>query len=125
MRKIRAAVVPLLALGATCALALFDVRLDSVAQFSFIWDVLLGAVVGALLALLPSLSGFPGKQNALTSMFWICGFVSLLLIFYQYMSLVTGVQVPQLAFLAPSPRARIAESAVLGYCSLVAGRGKV
>jgi hypothetical protein len=126
MRKIRAAVVPLIALVLVCALASFDAQIESVAQFSFMWDVLLGVFVGVILALLPAMCGFSARQNALTSMFWIGGFASLLLIFCQYMSLVTGMQLKDLPFLSGAmPRARIAEGVMLGYCSLIAGRGKI
>lgn len=126
MRRIRAIMVPLLVLTATCALALFDFKLDSVANFSFIWDVLLGSVLGVGLALLPSTSGFISRQNNLTAMFWVCGFISLLLIFYQYLSTITGTHIQGLAFLAVGDvRIRIVEGVFLGYCSAVAGRGKI
>ncbi len=126
MRRIRAITVPLFVLAAACALALQNLQLDSVANFSFIWDVLLGSAVGVGLALLPAMSGFPGRQNGLVPMFWVCGFISLLMIFYQYMSAITGMHIQGLAFLAvDNPRVRIVESVLLGYCSMTAGRGKI
>ncbi len=125
MRNFRAAVIPVLLLAAACALAYFDLKFDRVAHFGFIWDVLLGAALGAALVLLPSMSGFSARKNALTSMYWVCGFTALLLVFYQYMTLVTGMRIESLAFLSnPGPRMRIVEGVLLGYCSLMAGRGK-
>ena len=126
MRNVRAVMVPVLLLAAVVALAWFDLQIPIVAHFDFIWDVLLGGALGAGLAFLPVMSGFTVRRNALTSMFWVCGFLSLLLIFYQYMTMVTGLRIEVLAFLAsPGPRMRIAEGVILGYCSFIAGRGKI
>jgi len=126
MRKFRAAVLPLFLLAGVCSLAYFSLRIDAIAKFDFIWDVLLGAVLGGALALLPALSGFGARRNAYTGMYWVCGFTALLLIFYQYMNSVTGAQVDSLTFLLdPGPRMRVAEGVMLGFCSVVAGRGKV
>ena len=126
MRKARAVVVPALLLAAVTALAWLNVSLDQVAHFAFIWDVLLGAVLGAGRALLPQMAGFGARKNALTGAFWVVGFLSLLLIFYQYMNLVTGIRVEALSLLAgPGPRMRIAEGTILGYASFIAGRGKL
>lgn len=126
MRNFRAVFAPLLVLCAACGLAMLSVRLEAVVHFDFIWDVLLGAALGILLALLPTFAGFGGKHQAVTSMLWVCGFAALLLIFYQYASMVTGWHMDAISFLSsPGPRLRIAEGAVLGYCSLIAGRGKV
>lgn len=126
MRNIRAAIMPILLLIAICALAWLDVELPIVAHFSFIWDVLLGGALGAGLVFLPTLSGFTVRRNALTGMYWVCGFLSLLLVFYQYMTLVTGLHIDAIAFLDnPGPRMRIIEGTILGYCSFVAGRGKI
>lgn len=125
MQNFQAAVAPLAALAAAVALSWFEPRVDGLAGFAFIWDVLLGAALGACLAAMPSLSGFVMRRNALTGMYWACGFVSLLLIFYQYMTTVTGMRIESLGFLAaPGPRMRIAEGVMLGYASLTAGRGK-
>lgn len=126
MRNVRAIIVPILLLVILCALAWLQVQLPIVAAFDFIWDVILGAALGVGLSLLPVLSGFAVRRNAMTSMLWVCGFLSLLLIFYQYMTLVTGLQLDSLAFLAtPNTRMRIVEGAILGYCSFTAGRGKI
>lgn len=125
MRKVRAALLPMLLLIGLTALAWLDVRLDRVAHFGFIWDVLLGLMLGMGLCALPALSGFSARRNALTGMYWVCGFASLLLIFYQYTNLLTGVSAEPLAFLTdPGPRMRIVEGALLGFTSLMAGRGK-
>lgn len=125
MRNIRAICMPILVLAVLVALAWLQVALPAVARFDFIWDVLLGGALGAGLALMPGLAGFAQKKNAMTSMLWVCGFLSLLLVFFQYMTLVTGMQVEALSFLtAPTTRMRIVEGAVLGYCSVIAGRGK-
>lgn len=126
MRNFRAALVPLLLLAALIGLALLEFNLSVIAHFSFFWDVLLGAAVGVAMALISPLSGFQIRRNATTSMYWICAFVTLLLIFYQYMTFVTGLKIDALSFLAmPRGRARVVEGVFLGYCSLVAGRGKV
>lgn len=126
MRYIRAVVVPILLLAAVCMLAWLQIGVEEVAHFDFIWDVLLGAVLGAGLALLPAMAGFAVRKNALTGMLWVCGFLSLLLIFYQYMTLVTSLQVEALSILAsPDTRMRVVEGVILGYCSFVAGRGKI
>lgn len=126
MRNVRAALVPILLLIAVCALAWFNIDLPFIAEFSFIWDVVLGAVLGIGIALLPALSGFTIRRNAFTSMYWICGFMALLLIFYQYMTMVTGLHADFLEFMThPGPRMRIVEGVILGYCSLIAGRGKI
>ena len=126
MQGFRAMMVPVLLFAAFLLLGAVDLQIPAIAHFDFIWDVLLGAVLGAGLAWLPTLAGFKAKRNATTSMFWICGFASLLIIFYQYMSLVTGSAIQALAFLnVPIARLRIVEGAMLGYCSFVAGRGMV
>lgn len=126
MLKLRAVCMPVLVLAAVCALAWLEADLSFIAHFGFIWDVLLGAALGAGLALLPPMSGFAVRRNAATSMYWVCGFVALLLVFYQYAALVTGVYVQPLAFLSlPGTRMRVVEGAVLAYCSVVAGRGKI
>lgn len=126
MRNIRAAIVPVLLLAVVYALAWVQLTIDQIAQFDFIWDVLLGIVLGLGLAFLPGMAGFAQRRNSVTTMFWICGFLSLLVIFYQYISLVTGMRINEIAFLtAPGPRLRIVEGALLGYCSCVAGRGKI
>lgn len=126
MRNIRIVFVPVLILAALCGLAMLEIDVTGIAQFGFIWDVLLGGVIGAALALLPAMAGFNVRRNAQTSLLWVCGFVTLLLIFYQYMTLVTGMRIEALAFLAaPGTRMRIAEGVMLGYCSFIAGRGKV
>lgn len=126
MRNIRAVFVPILLLAALCALAWFDLSIPIIAEFSFIWDVILGTVLGIALAWLPTLSGFTSKRNQLTGMFWVGGFLALLLVFYQYMVLVTGLNVEALTVISsPGPRMRIVEGAFLGYCSFTAGRGKV
>lgn len=126
MRNLRTLFVPILMLAALCALAWFVLELPIIAHFDFIWDVLLGALLGAAFAWLPQLTGFPSRKNAQAGMLWACGFLSLLVIFYQYMTLVTGLHIDFLAFLAtPGPRLRIVEGAFLGYCSFIAGRGKL
>lgn len=126
MRNVRVAVLPILLMAAATALAWWRPEVHAIAHFSFIWDVLLGAVLGALLALLPQLSGFTPRRNAATGMFWVCGFVSLLLIFYQYATMLTGLSIEAISFLAmPNGRMRVIEGAFLGYCSVLAGRGKI
>lgn len=126
MRKLRAAAVPLLILSGLVLFASLDVTLDAVAHFAFIWDVLLGALLGAAFALLPQLAGFGGKRNVLTAMCWVGGFCAMMLIFFQYISLITDFRVHSMAFLAaPGPRARIVEGAALGFFSFVAGRGSL
>jgi hypothetical protein len=126
MRKIRVAAMPLLLLAALWALAGWRAELPQIAHFDFIWDVLLGGAVGAGFALLPQMASLGGKRNGLTGLFWVCGFVALVLVFYQYISLVTGVSAQGLGFLEnPGTRTRMVEGAVLGYCSFVAGRGKL
>ncbi|MCL1963941.1 MAG: hypothetical protein FWF69_02635 [Firmicutes bacterium] len=126
MRKFRAAAMPLVVLAAICSLAYFSLQVGAIAKFDFIWDTLLGAALGVGLALLPALSGFGARRNAYTSMYWLCGFAALLLIFYQYMSTVTGMRIEGLEFLSsPGQRMLIAEATILGFCSVVAGRGKV
>lgn len=126
MRNVRAVLVPIGLLLALGALAWLVIDVPIIAHFDFIWDVLLGALLGAGLAVLPAWAGYPPKRNAQTGMFWACGFVALLLIFYQYMTQVTGLGIEALAFLStPGTRMRIVEGAFMGYCSLIAGRGKM
>ena len=126
MRNVRAAIMPLLVLALVVALSYYELKVGSIAKFDMIWDVLLGGAIGVALALLPSLSGFGAKRNALTGMYWVCGFTVLLLIFYQYMTSITGSQISGLYFLSnPAPRMCVAEGTVLGFCSMIAGRGKV
>lgn len=126
MRNIRAVFVPILVLAALMALAWLEVQLAAVARFDFIWDVLLGCVLGMALALLPGLAGFAQKKNVMTSMLWVCAFLALLLVFFQYMTLVTGMRVEGLSFLTtPGTRMRVVEGAVLGHCTVIAARGKL
>lgn len=125
MRSVRAVVVPILLLAALGALAWLNIDIAVIAQFPFIWDVLLGVALGVGLALLLPLSGFAVRRNALTGMLWVCAFLSLLIIFYQYMVQVTGLHVEALTFLAmPGTRLCIVEGAVLGFTTLIAARGK-
>lgn len=126
MQKLRVAVVSVLVFVALGALAWLRLDVSFIAHFDFIWDVLLGLALGAAFAWMPTFTGFAVRRNAATGMFWICGFLFLLVIFYQYMTLVIGLHVEQLDFLAaPSTRMRVIEGAVLGYCSFTAGRGKI
>lgn len=126
MRNVRAIAMPILLLAAVCMLAWLQISVKEVSQFDFIWDVLLGVALGAGLAFLPAMAGFAVRKNALTGMFWVCGFLSMLLIFYQYMTMVTSLQVEVISFLAsPGTRMRITEGVFLGYCSFIAGRGKI
>ncbi|GHU83122.1 hypothetical protein FACS1894196_2490 [Clostridia bacterium] len=126
MRRVRAAVVPLLLLVAIGALTLWDPRVNVIAQFTFIWDVLLGVLLGAGLALLPSMAGIGAHRTPVAGLFWVCGFFALLLIFYQYTVLVADLSPRVLAFLAkPGPRARVVEGVMLGYASVIAARGKL
>lgn len=126
MQKIRAAVMPVLLLVLAYGLAWYNINISEIAQFDFIWDALLGVLLGIALAMLPTMSGFKLRKNAATGMYWICGFLTLLLIFYQYMTMVTGMKLDVLAFMHPTTaRVRIVEGVILGYCSLIAGRGKI
>ena len=127
MKKLRAMLCPVAVLLVLSMLALWNVTVQAIAYFGFIWDVLLGAALGISLALLPTFCGFGARKNASVSMFWVCGFAALLLIFVQYMSLVTDLALPDLPFLSSSYNGRIlvVEGALLVYCSVVAGRGKL
>jgi hypothetical protein len=126
MRKVRVALMPVLLLAALWALAGWRVDMPRIAHFGFIWDLLLGAALGAGFALLPQFASIGSKREALTGYFWFGGFVTLLLVFYQYISQVLGISAQALRFLEnPDTRTRIIEGAVLGYCSFVAGRARL
>lgn len=126
MRAVRAAIVPFLLLAVLFAVGRLEPSFPQLAHFDFIWDVLVGALLGVCLCLLPALSGFPPRKNKSVGLFWIAAFAALLLIFYQYMTLITGMRLSVVAFLTGvGSRVRVIEGAVLGYCSVTAGRGKI
>ena len=126
MHRLKAAVVPVLMLVLAVTLAHSSLSVPQVSHFEFVWDVLLGAALGAFLSVLPSMAGFGSKRNALTGMLWVGGFVTMILVFYQYISLVTGVAIDSLSLIAaPSQRMRIVEGTMLGYLSFTAGRGRI
>lgn len=126
MRSLRAAVFPVLLMLALVFLSCLSFELPSISHFEFIWDVLIGGALGAGLAFLPTIAGFEGKRNPLGSKLWIAAFVTMLLVFYQYISLVTRIQLHLLPFLEnPGARMRIVEGALLGFLSFAAGRSRV
>ena len=47
MKKLRTAAVPLLAAAVLTALALVSLSIPVIVRFDFLWDVLLGAALGA------------------------------------------------------------------------------
>lgn len=126
MRKAQAIVLPVAILCILLALAFVELQLDAIAEFAFIWDVLLGIALGVGIAILPALAGFESKRNERTSFFWVCGFVSMLLIFCQYISSVIVLRADIVTFLPQAnARMRMVEGAFLGYCSYIAARGKM
>ena len=126
MQKLRAIVAPAALFALLILIASFDFAIALIAEFSFIWDIAVGIMLGAGLALLPALSAHKSANDRNLAYFWICGFCSLLLIFLHYMSTVVGVQTEGAAFVPPTnTRMRVVEGALLGYCSVVAGREKV
>jgi len=126
MLGLRAIFVPVALFALLILIASFDFTIGMIAEFAFIWDVAVGILLGVALAALPALSAFKGVGDKNLAFFWVCGFCSLLLIFVQYMSTVVGLQTEGAAFAPPTnARMRIIEGAILGYCSLVAGREKI
>lgn len=86
----------------------------------------MGIACGTVFLLLPSAAGFGAKRNARTSIFWLPAFLALVVIFYQYTALVTGIEAPMLRFLHnPGTHARMVEGAALGYFASAAIRGKI
>ena len=126
MRKLRAILAPGALFALLILIASFDLDIGVIAEFAFIWDVTVGILLGAGLAALPALSAHKGRNDKHLAFFWICGFCALILVFVQYMSTVMGLQTEGAAFVPPTnARMRIIEGALLGYCSLVAGREKI
>lgn len=107
-------------------LARMNVNLASVARFDFIWDVAVGAVMGVFFLLLPSAGGFPVKKSTYTAVLWLPAFLVLVVIFYQYVSMISGIEAPFLRLLHnPGTRARMVEGAAVGYCAAAGVRGKI
>ena len=124
MRNARAVAVQVLIIAGLCALAWLQLELPAIAHFDFPWGLLLGILLGVLLALLPALAGFPVRPNALAGMYWAGAFILLLLVVYQYLSMVTGLHLDALRFISqPAARLRIVEGALLGFCVTQAMRG--
>ena len=125
MRRIRAILAPIALFALLIFISSLNLNIGAIAEFSFIWDIALGIALGVGAAALPALSAYKGAGDKHLAFFWICGFCSLVLIFIQYMSTVMGVQTEGAAFVPPTnTRMRVVEGAILGYCSLVAGREK-
>lgn len=126
MRRIRAVVAPVALFALLIFIASFGPDIGAIAEFAFIWDIAIGILLGAGLAVLPALSAHKSANDKYLAFLWVGGFCSLVLIFIQYMSTVVGFQTEGAAFVPPTnAQMRIVEGALLGYCSLVAGREKV
>lgn len=107
-------------------LARLDANVTHIARFDFLWDVLSGAAAGVVFCLLPVAGGFGARRNVRTSMLWLPAFFALVVIFYQYAVLVTGLESPPFRFLlGAGTRLRMVEGAAVGYCAAVAARGKI
>ena len=125
MKKLRTAAVPLLTAAVLTALALVSLSVPVIVRFDFLWDVLLGAALGAAFYWLPALSGFPVKKNLPGKKYWICAFVMLVMMCCQYFSLASGLDFRFLSVLAnPSVRVRVVEGAFFAFCAFHALRGK-
>ena len=125
MKRIRSMLCPLLLAAALFALAILGVSIPAIAYFDFLWDVILGILLGGAMNLFPALCGIPAKKNALTCNYWLCFFILLVILGCQYLSLAMRVHIPFLGVLAnPSTRLRIVEGTFLGYCAFAASRGK-
>lgn len=90
----------------------------------FIWYMLLGIGLGIVLGMMPMLYGGGSKERFVTQRWFACAFV-LGVLLYQYVTLVTGTNIPWLAWLAKGlPRTIMGEACLLGYCVLGALRAK-
>lgn len=125
MLKVRVVLLPSLVLVLLIALARWNVSVDQIARFSFLWDALLGIALGVGLYLLPGLSGVRPKAHPNAGLYWVTAFVMALLLCLQYMALVTGQALfDQSWLLASSGRSCVVEGAGLGYCMAHAMRGR-
>lgn len=126
MRKARMIIMPIAILGILLVLCHFEVQLDAIAAFNFIWDIMLGIALGIGIALVPSVYGYKSSQNNQPAYFWVSGFVTMVLIFCQYMSTVISINASITPFLpATNIQMRIVEGAFLGYCSFIAARDRI
>lgn len=126
MKKLRALIYPTLLLAGLWLLADININYVRIAHFDFILDALIGIVMGVVFAVIPSVGGFGTRRTPQTSMLWLPAFAMLVVLFYQYASLVTGFTSESLRFLFnPTVRLRVTEGAALGYCVTAACRGKL
>ena len=93
----------------------------------FIWEVFLGAMLGALLGVLPILHGDTAKLRFVTQRWLACAVLAAMLI-YQYTAMFEGVRIPWLSFLngasGGARRMILCEATLLGYCALSAVRAQ-
>lgn len=125
MRKARMIAIPVAMLMLLLLLSFFEVQIDAIAEFTFIWDVMLGIALGVGLVLLPSISGYQYSLTNHTTFLWVCGVIAMVLIFCQYMTTVIGIHAGITPFLPQTnARMRIVEGVFAGYCSFAASLGK-
>jgi hypothetical protein len=119
MQKIRTVIMPLLLLAAVSALSYFSWTYPGIAKFAFLWDALLGLVLGAGLAVLPQWTGVQSKPNLQSGLFWVGAFLALALLCTQYVGQVTGMVPFGLMWLTQAgTRACVSEGALMGFCLL-------
>ncbi|HML48303.1 MAG TPA: hypothetical protein PKE04_16290 [Clostridia bacterium] len=125
MLKVRVVLLPSLTLVLLIVLARWNVSIGQIAQFSFLWDALLGIALGVGLYLLPGLSGVRPKMHPNAGLYWVPAFLMALLLCLQYMALVTGNALfDQSGLLVSNGRSCVVEGAGLGYCMAQALRAR-
>ena len=117
MKKIGACVWPIASVFFLCLLALLNVRIPSIPDFGFLWDVFLGIAAGFLLRVLPRLCGqCTEKKKSPKLCWWISVFLLLVLILCQYLAAALDIRMPLLSVLeCPTPRLRITEGLLLSF----------
>jgi len=125
VKRIRSMLCPILLFAVVAVVAMMGLSIPAIAYFDFLWDVILGVLLGGALNLFPALCAMTPKKNALSGNYWLCFFILLVILCCQYLSLTMNLHIPVLYVLAnPSTRLRIVEGAFLGYCAFAAARGR-
>ena len=124
LRKLRAMLVPLVLLLVVVLCFGWDAPLPGGASASFLWNVLLGALLGCALCLLPTLTG-SGARERFAAQRWLACVLLALVLLYQYGAAHWGVRIPFLQWmLAENARVLFAEGCVLGCALVTAIRAK-
>lgn len=104
----------------------FTNPLSGSAAMGFLWEVLLGAGLGALLGWLPVLSGTPGSKTPYRTQWWIAVVVILIVLLTQYLlRFYIGNSVPFLNWLrVRHDRVLVGEGVLLGHTLVYALRSR-